>query len=153
MNLSEHFTLEEFTRSEYATRRNLDNTPDADQLANLHVLAQGLERVREVLERPIDVRSGFRSQKVNAGIGGANGSYHTKGLAADILVDGMTPEEVCRTINWAKDKIGFDKVILEYPSSFGGGWTHIQFPEPDEPPRMAAYTIRTNKEGYIAGIV
>jgi zinc D-Ala-D-Ala carboxypeptidase len=147
VNLTEHFTLEELTRSEYAIRKGLDNTPNADQLANLHVLAQGLERIRTLLGKPIRVTSGFRSIKVNIGIGGAVSSYHTKGLAADIQVDGMTPAQVCLAIESHKDQIQFDKAILEF-----GEWTHVQFPEPDEPPRLATYTIKSAKTGYQPGI-
>lgn len=150
--MTENFSLEELIRSDYAVRKGLDNTPNPDVQANLLILAQGLERIRKLLGKPLIISSGYRSPKVNAGIGGASGSYHTKGLAADFTVPGMTPAQVCYELEAFKDQIQFDKVILEFPNSQSGGWTHVQFPEPEEPPRLATYTIKTAKEGYIGGI-
>ena len=41
--LTDHFTLEELTRSEVALRNGWDNTPNGDEVANLTRLAQLLE--------------------------------------------------------------------------------------------------------------
>jgi zinc D-Ala-D-Ala carboxypeptidase len=46
MQLTEHFSLEELIASEVAARSGIDNTPPANIVSNLRVLAQGLERVR-----------------------------------------------------------------------------------------------------------
>jgi hypothetical protein len=45
------------------------------------------------LGQPLGITSGFRSSAYNAGVGGAKNSYHTKGLAADIDMTGMTPAQ------------------------------------------------------------
>ena len=145
--MTENFSLEELTCSDYAIRKGLDNTPDADVQANLLILAQGLERIRKLLGKPLIISSGYRSPKVNAGIGGAPNSYHTKGLAVDFTVPGMTPAQVCYELEAFKDQIQYDKQILEF-----GRWTHVQFPEPEEPPRLASFTINSAKEGYLGGI-
>jgi zinc D-Ala-D-Ala carboxypeptidase len=145
--MTENFTLEELTRSDYAIRKGLDNTPNPDVEANLLILAQGLERIRALIGRPLLISSGYRSPKVNAGVGGSDKSYHMKGLAADFTVPYMTPAQVCYEIESHKDQVLFDKIILEF-----GRWVHVQFPEPEEPPRLATYTIRSAKEGYIGGI-
>lgn len=145
--MTEHFTLDELIRSDYAARNGLDNTPNADVLANLLILAQGLESICALLNRPLLISSGYRSPKVNAGIGGSDRSYHMKGLAADFTAPGMTPAQVCHELEAFKDSIRYDKIILEF-----GRWTHVQFSEVDELPRIASYTIRSAKEGYIGGI-
>ena len=49
MQLSEHFTLAELTNSETAARNGWDNTPNADELANLKRLAEFLEEVCAVI--------------------------------------------------------------------------------------------------------
>lgn len=49
-----------------------------DDLLNL------LNRIRRKWGRPIIVNSGYRSPEWNKKVGGVDGSYHTKGLAADI---------------------------------------------------------------------
>ena len=40
MNLTEHFSLSEMTKSETALRHDMDNTPDAATIANIQVLAE-----------------------------------------------------------------------------------------------------------------
>ena len=44
---SPHFTLAELTHSNTATRLDIDNTPLAEEIANLKILAEGLEQVRK----------------------------------------------------------------------------------------------------------
>ena len=122
--LTEHFTLEELTRSTYAIRNGIDNTPtDAYVLANLGMLAQGLERVRAVLSMPIHVDSGFRSPAVNRGVGGSINplSQHVIGQAGDILVFGYRPIDVCQEILDHEEYVQFDELIME------GDWTHVSF--------------------------
>jgi len=60
MNLTEHFTLEELTATSH---RQFDNTPSADEIANLTRLAMFLEKVRSKLGgKPVMINSGFRSK-------------------------------------------------------------------------------------------
>lgn len=65
--------------------------------ANQSNIAPGLEDalmgVSAELGQPLGITSGFRSSAYNAGVGGAKNSYHTKGLAADIDMTGMTPAQ------------------------------------------------------------
>ena len=128
MNLTANFTLEELTASDYAIRHGINNHPvDHTVLSNLHVLADGLERVRAALRMPIFVSSGYRSAKVNSGVGGAKSSAHMLGLAADIHMPGVSPRDVCKALI-QHPEIGFDQLISE------GTWTHISFPEPEHEP-------------------
>jgi len=57
MQLSKNFSLAEFTRSETALRKGLDNTPDAETIVNLTELARGMEQVRDLLTHPIHINS------------------------------------------------------------------------------------------------
>ena len=65
--------------------------------ANQTSIAPGLEDalmgVSAELGQPLGITSGYRSPAYNAGVGGARNSYHTKGLAADIDMTGMTPAQ------------------------------------------------------------
>jgi uncharacterized protein YcbK (DUF882 family) len=135
MKLSEHFTLEELTRSEVAERKGLDNTPNAVEVANLVRLAGLLEEVRALLNKPILLNSGFRSKAVNDSVGSKDTSQHRIGCAADIRVPGMTPKEVVEACIAAN--IGYDQIIEEF-----GSWTHISVPDSlARPPRKQALTI------------
>jgi len=114
-----HFTLAELTRTDH---RTLDNTPDADALANLQRLAEFLERVREVLGgKPVMVNSAFRSKAVNDAVGSSDRSQHRLGCAADIRVPGMTPDAVVRAVR--ASGLAYDQLIREFDS-----WTHISIP-------------------------
>lgn len=117
MNLSNSFTLEQFTFSETAIRKGLDNTPNDEQIANLTDLAQSLERVQQLLG-PLHISSAFRSPKVNAAIGGSSTSAHMEGYAADFTCPSFgTPLEVCKAI--AASDLSFDQLIQE------GTWAHL----------------------------
>ena len=85
VNLTEHFTLEEMVRSRMAEKHGIDNTPGPNEIANLRLLCEKiLEPVRLEIGMPITVTSGFRSERVNKIVGGAKGSFHLVGKAADI---------------------------------------------------------------------
>lgn len=85
VNLTEHFTLEEMVRSRMAEKHGIDNTPGANEIANLRILCEKiLEPARLEIGMPITVTSGFRSERVNRLVGGAKGSFHLVGKAADI---------------------------------------------------------------------
>jgi zinc D-Ala-D-Ala carboxypeptidase len=135
MNLSPNFTLEELTVSEIAARRNLDNTPNATEVANLVRTAELLEQVRAVLGKPILVNSAFRSKTVNDAVGSRDTSQHRLGCAADIRVPGVTPKQVVQACVDAK--VPFDQIIEEF-----GSWTHISVPNTKgQQPRRQALII------------
>ena len=135
MQLSEHFTLEELTRSEVAERKGLDNTPNALEVSNLVRLAGLLEEVRSLLNKPIMLNSGFRSKAVNDSVGSRDTSQHRIGCAADIRVPGMTPKQVVQAV--IASDIGYDQIIEEF-----GSWTHISVPDTAaRPPRKQALII------------
>ena len=147
MKLSENFTLDELTNSEIALRRDIDNTPTADVLQNLRMLADGLERVRSVLGHPMRISSGYRSPLLNAIVGGSRNSYHIRGLAADFTCTAFgTPRDVAMAIVTAADSIDYDSIIHE------GRWVHIQF---SDNPRRQVMTARFANGGvsYTKGLV
>ena len=130
MQLSEHFSLEELTATSH---REFDNTPKANELANLMRVASLLEQVKTLLGgKPVMINSGFRSKQVNDSVGSKDTSQHRLGCAADIRVPGMTPKEVVEAI-MASD-IPYDQLIKEFDS-----WTHISVPNTinDKPRRQA----------------
>ncbi len=122
MNLSPHFTLAEFTVSDTAERKGIDNTPPPDVMPALQKTAQGMEAVRIRLGgAPILVTSGYRSLELNRAIGSRDTSQHVKGEACDFICPRFgTPRMV---VDALKDSgIEFDQLILEF-----GRWVHISF--------------------------
>ena len=133
MNLSANFTFEELTHTDH---RELDNTPNEQELANLNRLAAFLEEVKTVLGgKPIMVNSAFRSKAVNDAVGSKDSSQHRVGCAADLRVPGMTPDEVVKAV--IASGIGYDQVIREFDR-----WSHISIPNQEgNKPRQQALII------------
>ena len=61
MKLSKNFTLKEMTRSITAKRRDIDNTPDEQQIENLAELCEKVLQPLRDLMGPIVITSGYRS--------------------------------------------------------------------------------------------
>ena len=79
MNLSEHFTLAELTK----TKTGIDNVPNEEQVNNLKRLCRWLEELRRRWnglygdgDDPIIINSGFRCPEVNKAVGGWAQSNH-----------------------------------------------------------------------------
>ena len=139
MNLSPHFTLDELTITDH---RELENTPNETELANLKRLAEFLETVKTVLGgKPIMVNSAFRSKAVNDAVGSKDTSQHRIGCAADIRVPGLTPDEVVKAI--IASGIGYDQVIREFDR-----WTHISIPNAGAPRKQALIIDKTGTRVY-----
>ena len=124
MNFPPHFSLEELTRSQSATRGGINSDPSEAETANLVKLAWFLESLRDKLRKHyqkrliIIVSSGFRCGLLNVMIGGSRSSAHMQGLAADITCPGLSPLELSRFINDNMEE--FDQVIHEF-----GRWVHV----------------------------
>jgi hypothetical protein len=131
--MTPHFTLAELTHTDH---RNLENTPNETELANLKRLAEFLEQVKTVLGgKPIMVNSAFRSKQVNDAVGSKDTSQHRLGCAADFRVPGMTPDQVVKAI--IASSLGYDQIIREFDA-----WTHISIPNtPNSKPRKQALII------------
>jgi uncharacterized protein YcbK (DUF882 family) len=77
-----------FDRSEFACHCGCGfDTVDADTL-------YALELIREHFDAPMTINSGCRCPSHNDAIGGSTGSYHMQARAADIVVEGVSPDEV-----------------------------------------------------------
>ena len=115
-----YFSYSEFFKSDVAEKHQVKNIPDDAQLSqvlgNIKALVLNvLDPLRARIGRPIIITSGYRSQRVNELVGGSKTSQHMLGKAADIHVQGYTPQQmdmVYRTIQMYYD---FDQLIL-YPS-------------------------------------
>ena len=94
--MTEHFSREEFRSKDGAY------FPKHAQ-ENLQILAEQLEVLREHFQKPITINSGYRSPEHNAKIGGTENSQHLLGKAADIVIDGISPDEVADAIEFLID--------------------------------------------------
>ncbi|HWT38069.1 MAG TPA: D-Ala-D-Ala carboxypeptidase family metallohydrolase [Paraburkholderia sp.] len=133
MNLSPHFTLEEFVASQTATRDHIDNTPGPAIVASLKLTAQLLEQIRALLGKPVIVSSGYRSPGLNKAVNGASNSAHLFGLAVDFICPQIGPPlEICHRI--AASSLSFDQLIFEHT------WVHLGLPKSGEVNRRQLLT-------------
>jgi len=92
MRLSRSFKLKEFLNSQTAERSPLiykeQNNPPPEVIANLEYLCQKtLQPLRDKLQVPIRITSGYRCEKLNTKIGGSKSSQHILGQAADCVIN------------------------------------------------------------------
>ena len=80
-----------------------------------------LELLRKELgDKPIIITSGYRAPAHNAKVGGAKYSYHMRGMAVDIRVNGISAKEVAKALDNIVDRCG----IIVYES-----WVHFDVRE------------------------
>lgn len=74
-------------------------------------LLAALQRLRDMLSRPLIITSGYRCAAHNKAVGGVKNSLHMRGLAADIAADRAMADRL-RTLAY---DAGFSRIIL-YPA-------------------------------------
>ena len=143
--LTQHFQLSEFTRSQVAARKGIDNTPGIVEQRNLLHLARNLENVRNRLDgSPIRISSGYRCPELNEAIGGSKTSAHRRGLAADFECPGIPNIEIFQRLF---RKATYDQLIGEYLSADddAAGWIHIGLAPEGAKLRDEAWVITADK--------
>ena len=126
--LTPHFKLREFTESATAMKQGIANVPPPEAVENLKRLCIGtLEPLREKLQQPVVITSGYRCQQLNEIIvHAARKSQHLTGQAADFYVAGIAGQ-ACNEASHRElliqafrliitdESIDFDQLIL-YPT-------------------------------------
>lgn len=153
MNLAPNFTLQEMLKSELGSRLNIPNEPTKEQIDNLTQLTQKvLQPVRDAFKRGVKVNSGFRSVELNKAVGGSPTSDHTKGMAADIEIPGVSNYAVAK---WIQDNLDFTQVILEFytPGIPDSGWVHVSYDPKNLKKQALTATRRNGKTVYLPGLL
>ena len=68
-----------------------------------------LEDVRAKFGKPVNINSGYRCPTHNKNVGGATSSYHMKGVAADLWIDGVSPNDVYKYLDEINQNGGVGK--------------------------------------------
>lgn len=154
MQLSPHFKLSEFTKSETAIRKRIDNTPGPLHAANLKKVCEKiLEPVRNHFGKPVRINSGYRGPALNAAVGGSSKSQHCNGEAVDFEIDGLPNPELAK---WVSENCEFDQIILEFYDPKEGpnsGWVHASYSEGKNRKQKLTAVTESGKTVYKPGFM
>jgi len=129
MKISEHVSYKEATYSQTATRNDINNDPNTEQLLAIKILADKLfEPLREWVGGPVKINSCFRSEELNKRIGGAESSQHmcNNGSAMD-LDDSYAYKTNAEMFFHIKDHLDFDQLIWEFGDNYNPDWIHVSY--------------------------
>ena len=132
MSISKHISYKEGVYSTTALRRNIENKPNEEQLANMKLIGEKIfEPLREYVGGPIKINSFFRGADLNKAIGGSTTSQHCKGQAMDIddTFGHKTNADMYRFI---KENLDFDQMIWEFGDDDNPNWVHVSYVSPDK---------------------
>ena len=120
--MSKYFTIAELCKSETADRLGIPNRVPKALLPNLQALIDHvLDPLREWYGKPIYVNSGYRCAELNRAVCGVQGSFHVRGMAADI--DVHDAEENRKLFDHIKTHLPFTELGWEG----GGAWIHVAY--------------------------
>lgn len=144
--LSPHFTLAEMCASRKAEEHGIANEPPPEAVKNLKALCQGtLEPLREALQLPVIITSGFRSKALNDMLAHTSErSQHMAGQAADFYVGTGGRKLLINAFReiLQNPKIDFDQLIL-YPS-----FIHVSYVSKEKNRRGILLARSDGKLGY-----
>lgn len=143
MNLSEHFTYAEFTRSDTALRLGLTNDLPCELMHNAQATAAMMERIRAYLGCPLTISSGYRCLELNRAIKSKDTSDHVTGLACDFTAGSIAPLAIAQKLAPMMDKLFIGQLIYEHT------WVHVGVPVPEKP---ANRILTVQPWGYSTGV-
>ncbi len=151
--LTPHFSLLEFIESPTARKYGIANDPTEEAVDNLKRLCENtLEPLREALQLPVVITSGYRTKALNDILAHASErSQHMIGQAADFYIGwgqrlkGLSPHELlikAFRLIIQSELIDYDQLIL-YPS-----FIHVSYVSREANRRTIILGMRNGKLGY-----
>lgn len=86
INVAPNFKIKEFKCKDGSDTIMLDSS----------FVLNKLQAIRTHFNKPVHINSAYRTEAYNKKIGGAKNSYHTKGMAFDIVISGVDLNEICK---------------------------------------------------------
>ena len=132
MAISEHISYKESVYSRTATRLDINNEPNDEQMDNMCLIAQEVfEPLRMWVGGPIKINSFFRSPELNKAIGGSGKSQHCHGQAID-LDDTFGRATNAEMYEFIKEHLDFDQMIWEFGDEDNPDWVHVSYVSEEE---------------------
>lgn len=126
MIITKNLKLEELINSDTAKAKGIDNSPTNEHLRNLIDIANNVfQPLRDAIDKPIRISSGYRSEKLNKAVGGSKTSQHNKGQALDLVAtSGFTNKDI---FDYIKNNLDFDQLIYEFGTDKNPDWVHVSY--------------------------
>jgi len=132
VNISEHITYKEATKSNTASRLGIDNTPGVYEQQNMEIVAEKIfEPLRAWVGGPIKINSFYRCDELNTAIGGSSRSQHCQGRAID-LDDTFGHKTNAEMFEYIKNELNFDQLIWEFGDDENPDWVHVSYVSEDQ---------------------
>lgn len=154
INMTQHFTISEFTQSATAKKLGIDNSLPDSLMGNALDTLFMMENIRDYLSTlagkdiPIFISSGYRSQELNEAIGGSKKSHHLQASATDWTAPSFGSSfEIAKALAPVVDDLGIGQLVNEFPSA--GGWVHTSS---IKPLLSSNRVITITSQGTIPGI-
>ena len=142
--ISKHISYKEGVYSTTALRRNIENKPNEDQLANMKLIGEKIfEPLREYVSGPIKINSFFRGADLNKAIGGSTRSQHCKGQAMDID-DTFGYKTNAEMYKFIKEHLDFDQMIWEFGNEDNPNWVHVSYVSPEKNRKVCLKAYKQN---------
>lgn len=117
--MKNYFTVSELCYSDVARKNGIINTPGIKEMHNLEkITIPHMNIIREFLDCPIVVNSGFRCQELNRKVKGVYNSKHLEGLALDGTPIGISVIEAWEKLKNSKYASLLDQCILYRKKNF-----------------------------------
>lgn len=147
-----YFTISELTRSDTASIKKIDNTPNKEITEHLIELVEKLLDplrsdwaeycdVNRLGNPAISVNSGYRCNELNKAVGGSLTSAHLTGYAADIIPINGNMKVFQSWIAEAIEELNWDQLIYEKPKNGIASWIHLGLKNKDGMQRRQKFTI------------
>lgn len=141
IQLSQHFMLSNFLKSNIASERGLNNCPNLAVISNLQqICLHVLEPIVEQFGPHLHVLAGYQCLEILYELGLAPTSQHLLGQAVDFVVKLPSTKDslegLLTVFGWMCDNISYDELYMEY----------LLLPENPKKPRRRI-RIRTNEQG------
>ena len=144
--ISKHISYKEGVYSTTALRRNIENKPNEEQLANMKLIGEKIfEPLREYVGGPIKINSFFRGADLNKAIGGSARSQHCKGQAMDID-DTFGYKTNAQMYKFIKEHLDFDQMIWEFGDDNNPNWVHVSYVSPDKNRKVCLKAYKENNK-------
>jgi hypothetical protein len=146
LKISDNVTYRDVTKSTTATKYNISNTPNNEQLENIRFLCNGIIEVLIKKGFKFNINSFFRSLELNKKIGGATKSIsqHCKGEAVDLSsVDSIS------MFNFIKENLEFDQLIYEFGNEHQPQWVHVSLKKENNRKQILKSIKENGKTKYL----